>query len=109
MNKISFKNAVLEKDLFAKGNKAIEALAEGRLPGKLGVCQDIIGYWAEARLRPGVLQYCRAGMSTAAKIMSYIESKKQVNEQNNTTPTAYWLIENNYNLQIGRASCRERV
>ena len=62
MNKIAFGDNFRERDVGCQ-REIVKSLAEGRLPGAWGACQDIIGYWADAKAYRGILQHCRASMS----------------------------------------------
>ncbi len=45
-----------------RGRHALEELAEGRLPGRWGLLQRIVGHWAIPSNDRGILRYGKAGL-----------------------------------------------
>lgn len=74
---------------------AVEELAEGRLPGKLGLLQQVVGHWAIPKVDRGLLRYGKAALDTLGSVMSYIESQKKVVDGGKDA-CVVWLSENGY-------------
>ena len=80
------------KDAFAE---AVEELQEGRLPGKLGLLQQVVGHWVIRKEDRGVLAYGKASLDTLGSVLSYREKQKRVID-GGKDPSALWLEEHGY-------------
>jgi hypothetical protein len=74
---------------------AVNELAEGRLPGKLGLLQQVVGHWAIPKNDRGLFQYGKAALDTLGSVLSYRESQKQVVDGGRDAGVV-WLADNDY-------------
>jgi AAA+ superfamily predicted ATPase len=92
VGKFSFGADWQHKDTF---ESAIEELAEGRLPGKLGLLQQLVGHWAIPKAERGWIRYGKASLDSFGSIMGYIESRKKVVDGGKDA-SVVWLADNDY-------------
>lgn len=59
----------------AVAEKARE-LSNGKLPGKFGLLQDVVGHWAIPKLEKGILRYGKAVLDTFGTCYSYHREQK---------------------------------
>ena len=77
--------------------KAAKELANGRLPGPLGVVQDVVGHWAIARRDRSLIRYGKATLDTFGTLYTYYQGQKDVRKEGGN-PSVAWLQREGYEL-----------
>lgn len=76
-------------------DEAVEELKEGRLPGRLGLIQQIVGHWVIRKEDRGVLSYGKAALDTLGSLLIYREKQKKIID-GGKDPSIAWLTEHEY-------------
>ena len=71
-------------------HRLARALDERRLPGRLGLLQEVLGHWAFARSDRSWLRVGKAALDTAGSLLAFRESRKAVVTQARN-PSLQWL------------------
>ncbi len=79
----------------ADRGSTLRALAEGRLPGKWGLLQQVVSHWAIPARERGPLRFGKAGLDTVGSVLSYRDAQKKVLDEG-TNPCKEWLRTNDY-------------
>jgi hypothetical protein len=79
------------------GRQALEELAEGRLPGRWGLLQQIVGHWAIPATERGLLRYGKAGLDTLGSVLTFQAAQKKLRDDG-ADPCKEWLRERGYEL-----------
>jgi len=99
MSKFSFGVDWRGRDSLAE---AVEELKEGRLPGKLGLVQQIVGHWVIRKEDRGVLAYGKASLDTLGTLLCYREKQKKIID-GGKDPSIVWLTEQGYQEAFSNA------
>ena len=73
----------------------MEELAEGRLPGRWGLLQQIVGHWAIPSNDRGLLRFGKAGLDTIGSVVSFQAAQKKLLDDG-SEPCKAWLKDRGY-------------
>tara|TARA_R100001244_G_scaffold25113_4_gene25650 strand:- start:97512 stop:98891 length:1380 start_codon:yes stop_codon:yes gene_type:complete len=77
MSGFDFKSDWAGHDRF---DDTLRELSEGRLPGKWGVLQQLVGHWAISKGDRGIARYGKASLDSLGTVIGYHHKKKKVLE-----------------------------
>ena len=80
-----------------------EAIRRGKLPGKFGLLQDIVGHWAFPRDEHSWLRVGKAALDSLGSLLEFRESTREVLEGDGSASMG-WLQREGYTLEVGANS-----
>ena len=90
MGKFEFSN-----DWYDQAEELADSLESGKLPGKLGVIQDIVGHWAIPSDERGWMRYGKALLDTVGTLHTY-RREHQSEREEGKDPGNAWLKEEGF-------------
>ena len=75
--------------------RAIREALNGKLPGRWGLLQELIGHWAIPRVERNIFRYGKATLDSVASVLSYHENSKVMINDGEDVYKA-WLKNNDY-------------
>lgn len=79
-------------------------LASGKLPGRLGVLQDVVGHWAIPKAERGWARYGKAALDTFGTFYSHHREQKDSRDEGRD-PSRVWLKREGYEKAYPNCAC----
>lgn len=83
----------------------LRQLTGGKLPGKWGLLQDLVGHWAIPATERDWVRFGKAALDSLGSVLGFVESQREFVD-GGKNPTRLWLHENGYVEAFPEAQAR---